>query len=562
MIRTFQTHKIRKETELSDALWDFSPLDGEHQGKKYKLMVPGCWENHMDFANYRGKGMYTKTVETSGNIRLVFKGVSHTANVFLDKSFVKTHYNAYTPFDMIVKGLKAGEHTIEVEVDNSFSEESALHIPNDYMTYGGINRGVVIQNIGDIYIKRIHFSPYNENGVWKAKVSVLVENISDTDITPNVSITLGNNEFTYNTATVPANTTIDFCQDFSFCDVKEWMMETPELYLLQAKIAVGGDEVDDLIERVGFREIKLAGKDILINGKKIRIKGFNRHEDHAQFGCSLPYSAMVYDIHQIIDMGANSIRTSHYPNDELFLDLCDEFGLLVWEEHHARGLEEEQMRHKNFDKQCADCIDEMIYEHYNHPSIYIWGILNECASHTEFGASCYKAQFEQIEALDSTRPTTFASNKHYKDICFAYPTVISNNMYPLWYFDKDVSDMLEKSIEYAMDCIKDTETKVKPFIISEIGCGGIYGTHNRTREKWTEEGQSDTIRKQITPILENSGCVGVYVWQFCDVRVSTEWAMKRPRTLNNKGMVDEHRREKMAYYTVKEIFSAYGNYHD
>ena len=70
-------------------------------------------------------------------------------------------------------------------------------------------------------------------------------------------------------------------------------------------------------------------------------------------------------------MGANSIRTTHYPNDELFLDLCDEMGILVWEENHARGIEVERMQNPYFESQCEEVIREMITAHYNHPSIYI-----------------------------------------------------------------------------------------------------------------------------------------------------------------------------------------------
>lgn len=90
------------------------------------------------------------------------------------------------------------------------------------------------------------------------------------------------------------------------------------------------------------------------------------------------------------------MRTTHYPNDELFLDLCDEMGILVWEENHARGFVTEEMKRPHFEEQCEDTIREMIRAHYNHPSIYIWGILNECGSDSEFGRACYDAQFQLI----------------------------------------------------------------------------------------------------------------------------------------------------------------------
>ncbi|MFI3207232.1 MAG: glycoside hydrolase family 2 TIM barrel-domain containing protein, partial [Clostridia bacterium] len=443
-------------------------------------------------------------------------------------------------------------------VDNSFSDESTLHRENDYMTYGGINRAVSLEFLQEAYIKYIHVTPSKKDDVWTANVSVAVENISDSDEDMTVSFVLDGKEYFFDSAKMAKKSVTTINADFTFENVNEWSMDEPNLYLIQAFLEIDEEVIDDLIERIGFRQVTLDGNKILINGKQIRIKGFNRHEDHPHFGCSLPYAAMVKDIEIIKDLNANSVRTSHYPNDEIFLDLCDEFGILVWEEHHARGFEEDVMRLPNFDKQCCDCIEEMIEQHYNHPAIYIWGILNECASHTEFGASCYKKQLELIESLDKSRPTTFASNKRYTDICFEYPTVISNNMYPFWYFDVPLEEILRKSIDYA----NQNSEKLKPFIVSEIGCGGIYGSRSRTREKWTEEGQLDILEKQIVPILEHDECIGVYIWQFCDVRVTPEWAMKRPRSYNNKGIVDEFRREKLAYDMVKRVFGSYSNYLD
>lgn len=558
MIRGFKTHYIREVEELSSSLWDFVPSDGEYALKQYKMLVPSCWESHPHFVNYRGKGIYTTKFYASGNVKLNFKGVSHTANVYVDDEFVGTHYNAFTPFSFICKNLTADEHTLKIEVDNDFSEQSLLHIPNDYMTYGGINRGVELETIGEIYIKRIHFSPFKEGDVWKAKVKVFIENLANDNLFVDLKLILDYNMFDVSDIEVAANKTLEVEEIFEFKDVEPWSMEEPNLYIISAFLEVEGDVFDDYVERVGFREITLDGDSILLNGKKIRIKGFNRHEDHAQFGCAIPYSAMVYDLELIKDMGANSIRTCHYPNDELFLDLCDEMGILVWEESHARGFEEEHMLKPNFDKQSEDCINEMVVEHFNHPSIYIWGVLNECASDTKAGSLIHKKQLEQLATLDNTRPNTFASNKHCRDLSFEYPTVISNNMYPLWYFDRSVLEMLSGLIAYS----REHSTTLKPYIVSEIGCGGIYGSRNRTKEKWTEDGQADILEKQITPILENPDCTGVYIWQFCDIRVSTEWAMKRPRTHNNKGVVDEFRREKLAYYTVKKVFSNYGNYFD
>ena len=87
----------------------------------------------------------------------------------------------------------------------------------------------------------------------------------------------------------------------------------------------------------------------------------------------------------------------------------------------------------------------MILNHYKHPSIFIWGILNECARETIFGRSCYEKQFDLIRKMDDTRPCTLASCKFFQDICFDLPDVVSCNLYPRWYVDKPVKDYLDES---------------------------------------------------------------------------------------------------------------------
>ena len=293
------------------------------------------------------------------------------------------------------------------------------------------------------------------------------------------------------------------------------------------------------------------GKGIYLNGNRVRIKGFCRHEDHPQFGCAIPYGAMYQDLMLMKEAGANSVRTSHYPNDERFLDLCDELGILVWEENHARGLSEENMRNPNFERQCEDCIREMITAHYNHPSIYIWGILNECASHTEYGRECYRRQYELIGQLDSTRPRSSASCQFKTDICFDLPEVVSYNIYPLWYHDTPPGEYLDDLYGWVQE---ETEGAGKPVLITEIGAGAIYGYRTPDMVKWSEEYQEKALEEQLTAVLSREDISGVYIWQFCDCRVCDSWFSGRPRTMNNKGIWDEYRRPKLSFRTVKRIF--------
>lgn len=561
MIRLFDQHKVRRQKEL-EGIWRFVREDG----KEYDLPVPGVWEQHPDLMNYRGKGTFYKKiyVPQATNLRLEFKGVSHTADVYFDEEFVVHHYNAFTPFSGIVKNVVPGEHVIKVCVDNTFGEHSALHTPNDYYTYGGITRPVALEELGQIYIKNVHFNPYRKDDRWFAKVEVWVENLSEESCKVVVESGLAGSgavgEVCEDTAkyvtkqevSVEAGAIVKTVWEQEYSGVESWNVGEGKLYFLETALRdETGFTVDDFIDRVGFREVALQGNRILLNGKPVFLKGFNRHEDYNTYGCAIPVQAMVEDMNLMEDLGSNAVRTCHYPNDERFLDLCDERGMMVWEENHARGFVLERMLNPNFEKQCEDCIDEMITHHFNHPAIVIWGILNECASETEEGRRMYKTQFEQIKSLDTSRPTTFATCRHFKDICLDLPDVVSFNIYTGWYQDMDMRERHNQE----MDWIATAGGADKPVIVSEFGAGGIYGFRDRARTKWSEERQADLIRENLELYREDERITGTFIWQFADCRVTEEeWFEKRPRSHNNKGVVDEYRRPKLAYDVVKEIF--------
>lgn len=594
MLRIFETHKVRLQRELSSCLWDFATMPGEvGEPARMKVTVPSCWENYPGTRTYRGRACYERSFRASGNIRLEFKGVSHTAEVFVDGEKVAVHYNAYTPFAAVIRNLCPGSHKLRVCVDNSFDSRSALHVENDYQTYGGITRAVALEELKNVYVTRLHVTPVKKENQWRAHVEVGVKNLYAQPFCGQLRLAVqgpdGGGKTVYlsepaaesgkavcssepasesgkavcpsepdtesGKAVCPLELAGDgektLYADIDCADVMEWNPETPVLYTVSAVIYDGqGEAVDDLIDRFGFREVTIEGKDILMNGKKLRIKGFCRHEDHPQFGCALPLAAMQQDLLLMRDMGANSVRTSHYPNDELFLDLCDETGMLVWEENHARGLSEEAMRNPNFERQCEDCIREMIEAHYNHPGIYIWGILNECASHTEYGKSCYEKQLSLIRSLDPSRPRSFASCQFKTDICFGLVDVVSYNIYPLWYHDTPAEEYLAD----LYDWVQQTEGAGKPFLITEVGAGAVYGYRTPDKVKWSEEYQAEALEKQLGAILAHAGVSGVYVWQYCDCRVCDSWFNVRPRTMNNKGIVDEYRRPKLSYEVVQKIF--------
>lgn len=549
MERLFDTHSIRASHELPP-MWTMTTLDEGGLPAPERVLVPGVWESVPRLKSYHGRALYEQQIACEGNVRLWFGGVSFRAKVWLDSQLIVTHYGAYTGFGTVVRAVPRGVHTLRVEVDNRFGDDSALHVPNDYYAYGGINRPVLIERLHDAYITSLHVTPVLRDGVWSAKADVRVCNLAGTAAEYTLRLELAGQ-----TAECPITLQPDeeraFSMELRCPNARVWSVEEPNLTGVRAILLRDGEPVDDLIDRFGFREVKVDGDRILLNGAPIRLKGFNRHEDFNDFGLSAPVEAMLRDLQLMRDIGANCVRTCHYPNDPRFLDLCDELGMLVWEEAHSRGLSEKQMRHPAFMEQLHQCVREMQEQHHNHPCIFIWGCLNECSDDTEYGADCFRKTFALLHELDASRPMTAALLERAGGRVFDASDVVSINIYPSWYHATPVGEAFEKKLRE----IEAHGGAGKPVIVSEIGAGAIYGYHDPLGEaKWSEERQCTALREQIEQVLTNERCSGVFLWQFADVRVDESWFSSRPRTFNNKGVVDEYRRPKLSYALVRELF--------
>ncbi|MBR0217174.1 MAG: hypothetical protein IJL96_09650 [Clostridia bacterium] len=547
MLRLFQEHRVRDVEDLS-GVWKFAP---QGNPEWVQTVVPGVWETMPDYRRYRGEADYVRELEIRkpGNYLLRFGGVSHTADVFLDEVHIGHHYNAFTGFDCVLEQLKAGRHTLRVHVDNRYSEDSCLHVPNDYETYGGISRPVELHCLSEVQIERMSIQTFRTDEVWKAEVTVFVRAFEETrdavllvhagPCTEQIRFSLGRNE----EKALPLTLT---SREFA-----PWAPEHPVLYTASAEIRLGERTVDDLQDRFGFREVAVQGEAILLNGQRIQIRGFNRHEDYGDFGCSVPLQAMMQDLSMMKTMGANAVRTCHYPNDMRFLDLCDELGMMVWEENHARAVPASVFHSPRFMEQCRQCNEEMVHQHGNHPSILIWGLLNECESETEAGRAIYAEQIAQLRALDPTRPVSFASCRCYTDICLDLVDIVSFNIYPQWYQMESVKTYMDRLLCW----MEENGAAGKPILITEVGAGAIAGFHDPFgKAMWSEERQADILEEQLTVLQHERRLSGTFIWQFADVPVDESWAHRRPKQQNNKGVVDRYRRPKAAFETVRKIY--------
>ncbi len=563
MLRTFDTSMLRKKTDLC-GLWHLTA--GVFSGPAY---VPGCVECVPGLENYRGVSVYERKITCGGNMLFSFSGVSRFARVFLDGKELGTHEGPYTGFSVLARALSEGEHLLRVEADNRFGEESALSVPNDYMTYGGITRACEAEKVGNAYLSGLTLVPDGTEGNWSLRVRVRANSVLN-PFEGTIRCEIGGRVFQLGGVKVPGGAFADIDESFIVPGAEAWSPEDPQMTSVRCVLSVDGADADDLIERTGFRTVRVRGREIFMNGRPLRIKGFNRHEDHALYGCALPPAAMAADIQIIRSLGGNAVRTSHYPNDPYFLDLCDEEGILVWEESHARGLHREQMLRPAFLSQSVRCAEEMILRDISHPSIFIWGLLNECAADCAECVPVYERLVTLIRGLDPSRPVTSATCRPAAcvngkksvpapgfsdgDATLHLYDVISFNCYPGWYLDIPSDEYLKNVRAWA----EKNGGKDKPFIVSEIGAGAIYGYRSPAGPKWSEERQADILREQLTAVRNDREIAGVFIWQLADCRVSDEWFASRPRTMNNKGVTDEYRRMKLSCGTVKEIFMSEG----
>ena len=224
-------------------------------------------------------------------------------------------------------------------------------------------------------------------------------------------------------------------------------------------------------------------------------------------------------------------------------------GICVWEEHHARSV---NFKHPAYKDQITRSTEEMLDWHHNHASIIMWGCLNECHSHTPAGAKEHARILKLMKKTDPSRPVTFASNKAKDDLTLRHVDIVSWNRYDAWY--GGTPEQLEPALKDMLKWLHSPKSKGgsgKPVIMSEFGAGAIYGTRNPNKAKWTEEYQREVLDESLRVYLNHPNVVGTAIWQFCDVRVSESYWRGRPRTMNNKGIVDEYRRPKLAYDVVK-----------
>ena len=545
--RLIDIHPLRARQDLC-GVWDFQRAAGAaadprppRRGWGERQSVPGAWECTLAHAHYRGRAWYRRRfrVDQAGGYRLVFCAVSHTATVWLDGTRLGGHYGGHTRFEFVL-GLEPGEHELCVLVDNTFGPHNPLTHPyQDIYTWGGITRPVFIEALPAMRIAEASAVPVRSGGAWRLDVRVRVLGGANGMELP---VTLDGRAI--GTLRLGRGGTAQ--ARLRAGRVREWSCADPALSMV--RVDIPGDAWQ---ERIGFRSIAVKGRTILLNGRPTALVGVNRHEFHPHFGPAVPVAIHLLDIDILKKLGANYVRGAHYPNDELWLDLCDEHGLLFWDELSHWQPKEAHLKDPAFLAASLAQADEMVAQHRHHPSIFTWGFLNECDSHTAAARPVVRALAQRIRRLDPTRPVTYATLHLAGDRCLDLVDIVSLNAYPGWYAGtfEDLPERLD-----ALFALLRRRSLGKPVIISEFGGGAMRGVRSFEPRKWTEDYQGWLIDAIIARAQASGFITGVSIWQYCDVRTSRDLAMGRIREHNNKGIVTEFREPKDAFRVVQQAF--------
>jgi beta-glucuronidase len=526
MPRILPTYPNRSRIPL-DGVWDFQPLHepASRPPRRFSdhLVVPGVWESAYRHSNHRGFGWYRRSFALPGrsprNIRLVFEAVSHTGKVWFNGKFLGEHYGAHTEFDFNLTGVKPGNHEVAVLVDNTFGPHNPFfYSRQDLYMYGGIPRSVYVEILPEHSLANVAALPRKIRSGW---------NIQLRNVPRSARVTLDG-------------------RPPDMKQVELWSPENPRLYTVRVET-----ETDVWQERIGFRTIETRGRQLLLNSKPLILRGVNRHEFHPDFGPAVPATIHLRDIEVLKKLGANFVRGSHYPNDPLFLDLCDEHGILFWEELSHWQPKETDLKNPLFRQRSLEQLDEVVTQHQHHPCIILWGMCNELDSHVRAARPVIKELADRFRELDPTRPVTYASHKVEEDLCFDLVDVISLNIYPGWYWSS-LEDTGKVTAE--LIAIGAKRGGRKPMILSEFGAAGIVGVRTFESRKWTEDYQAEVIRQIITTAQQSGKVSGVAIWQYCDVRTSPDVWHNRAREYNNKGIVTEFRQPKQAFYEAARLF--------
>ena len=420
-----------------------------------KVEVPHCF-NAFDSVDpdgpyYQGPGWYRARVEVknpypAGRTLLHFEGAGQKTEVFVHTDKVGSHVGGYDEFtiditDQVNKRPKISDQIAPLPVammcDNSRDLEMIPSNLSDFNLYGGLYRYVNLVYVPAIFLERVHIAPeLLANGKAKVTVRGRIYNPSELkDALELEVLILGPDEGEVHSHSVklkPWTDTLDL-STFVIDSPTLWSPKKPSLYwcIVTMKSDHG---VSKVVERFGVRSFEFVKNGpFKLNGERLLIRGTQRHEDHAGVAAAMTDDQMRQEMRLIKNLGANFIRLGHHQQSRVILDMCDELGLLVWEEiPWCRG----GLGGEVYKEQARRMLRNMIDQHRNHPSVIIWGIGNENdwpGDFEEFDKDKIRAFMIELNTLSHTLDPSRKTAIRRCDFCKDVVDVYSPSIWAGWY---------------------------------------------------------------------------------------------------------------------------------
>ncbi|MEC7837769.1 MAG: beta-glucuronidase [Chloroflexota bacterium] len=588
MLKTKQ-NSFRDEKSL-DGIWDFK-TDPKNIGlnENWKdgfiadssTVVPSSW-NDLDpeLSDYIGVSWYQTSFYTSNhwdlkNIFLRFDSVTYHSTIWINGTLVGKNEGGHLPFEFNVEKIikKNLVNKLVVRVENELSplrvppgnvDTGSLsifmnNIPStnyDFFPYAGIDRSVKLYMLPELYISDIDVNTSIEKNT--GRVTVEVKSNSKVALEAFAELSEGNSSYKSEQNNINNKLVINVDNP------KLWSPANPSLYNLNIQLLKDGNTIDSYDLDIGIREIQAKNGQIYLNGEKIELKGFGRHEDSPVTGRGKNLPQTIKDHNLLKWIGANSYRTAHYPYSEEDLELADRNGFLVVDEIPAVGLffDDEEKNIETRLNLCKSQLKKLISRDKNHPSVIMWSVANEpfppdlqnrmkSGNNEEvdnpISTNFLNSLIKDAKKQDNSRLVSFAGIHGTPLEWFQNVDVIMINRYYGWYFDPLNLDEAMKKLSNELEDIYG-KTK-KPIIISEFGSDTIPGFHSASDELYTEEYQVEYWKKYLELAEQKDYLVGLHAWVFADFR--TTHSTMRIGGLNHKGAFTRDRKPKMSAHFLK-----------
>lgn len=501
---------------------------------------------------------------------LKFDAVNSLADVYLNGELLTTHKGGYSAFivDITDKVRNDVSNLLMVHVNNQNNQIPPLS--GDFTIFGGIYRDVWLISVGK---QHISLTDYASPGVYvdlpfvseeKAEISVrgtlVNRDVQRAALKLNVEVLDADGKSVVQSLRnirLDAEGTFAVKERLQLENPRLWSPESPYLYSVKVSLKDERGKVlkDEMRVPLGVRWFSMdAQEGFKLNGKPMKLIGACRHQDQMPMGIALSDEMHRRDMQLLKDMGANFVRLAHYPQDDAVLRACDELGMLVWEEIPVVDL---IALGDEFRTNATSALREMIRQHYNQPSVIMWGYMNEAVIQLQYRVKKQRLNgfYENTLALarhleetlkmeDPYRLSTMAyhGNQIYNQIGLSNITDVSGwNLYQGWY-ENDF-----KSFDRFVD-EEHRKYPYRPLIISEFGAGSDSRLQSLEPQifDFSMQWQQLYLEYYLPAIMKRPFIVGATEWNFIDF--SSASRQETTPHINNKGLMYNDRRPKDVFY--------------